>query len=254
MIARRRSTVDCLQSWKPAVRNASHIRPLDTPRLGDEVAQMLRRAIISGELEPGTHLVESVLSERFQVSRAPIRDGLKELQSEGLVESRRRGVYVKALTHEDVREIHNLRRMLETAALELAVERFDDDDVAELDRHVVAMEAAAAEGAVTEFAAADLRFHRALFERAGNRRLLRVWQSFSQTFRIITEITDAGNVDFESIAADHRRILDAIGRHDLDAAQRELAVSLTRGERVFERRFEPDPHDGVEAAKGGGRD
>jgi len=252
----RTSTVDrrpSAESQQP-MRNDSHIRPLDTPRLGDEVAQMLRRAIISGELEPGTHLVESVLSERFQVSRAPVRDGLKELASEGLVESRRRGVFVKALTQEDVREIHNLRRMLEFAALEIAVERFGDEDVAELDRHVGAMESAGADGGVSEFAAADLRFHRALFERGGNRRLLRVWQSFSQTFRIITEITDAGNVDFPSIAADHRRILDAIARHDLEEAREELTVSLARGERVFERRFEPDGQDGVEAVKGGGRD
>jgi GntR family transcriptional regulator of gluconate operon len=215
---------------------------------------MLRRAIISGELDSGTHLVESVLSDRFQVSRAPIREALKELEGEGLVESRRRGVYVKALTPEDVREIHSLRRVLEGAALELAVQRFDEADVAELDRHVAAMEEAAADGRVNDFAAADLLFHRALFERAGNRRLLRVWQSFSRTVRIITEITDAGDVDYESVAADHRRILDAIGRHDLDAAQRKLAASLSLGERVFEQRFEPYSHDGVEAAKGGGRD
>ena len=81
---------------------------------------MLRRAIIGGELEPGTHLVESALSERFGVSRAPIRDALKELEGEGLLEPRRRGVYVKALTGEDVWELHNLRQTLEVAALELA--------------------------------------------------------------------------------------------------------------------------------------
>src|SRR5437870_5499382 len=61
----RRSTAirrqDCLMAIE------SHIHPLDQSRLGDEVAQMLRRAIIRGELDSGTHLVESVLSERFQV-------------------------------------------------------------------------------------------------------------------------------------------------------------------------------------------
>ena len=127
----------------------SHIHPLDQSRLGDEVAQMLRRAIISGELDSGTHLVESVLSERFQVSRAPIREALRELEGEGLVESRRRGVYVKALTQEDVSELYSLRMMLEGAAVELAVSRFDEDDIAALRKHLETMASAWARAAGT---------------------------------------------------------------------------------------------------------
>src|SRR5439155_17171328 len=86
-VARRPST----GMGRTSLSADSHIRPLDQSRLGEEVAQMLRRAIISGELDSGTHLVESMLSDRFQVSRAPIREALRELESEGLVESRRRG-------------------------------------------------------------------------------------------------------------------------------------------------------------------
>lgn len=232
--------------------SASHIRPLDPSRLGDEVAQMLRRAIIGGELEPGTHLVESALSEQLGVSRAPIRDGLKELAGEGLVESRRRGMYVKALTGEDVWELHDLRQTLEVAALELAVERFDADDAAELDRHVRAMESAAAAGRMEELADADMLFHEALFERVGHRRLYRVWQSFSQTFRIILDMTDAANTDLKATAADHRRILDAIERRDLEHARAELVGSLRRGQSVFEHWLGADPRSRSERAKGGG--
>jgi GntR family transcriptional regulator of gluconate operon len=232
--------------------SSSHIRPLDTSRLGDEVAQMLRRAIIGGELEPGTHLVESALSERLGVSRAPIRDGLKKLESEGLVESRRRGVYVKALTHEDVWELHNLRQTLEVAALDLAVARFGADDVAELERHVAAMESAAAAGRMEELAEADMLFHQALLERAGHRRLYRVWQSFSETFRTILDMTDAANTDLEATAADHRRILDAIERRDLERARAELVGSLSWGQTVFERWLEADGRGRPETAKGGG--
>ena len=232
--------------------NASYIRPLDPSRLGDEVAQMLRRAIIGGELEPGTHLVESALSERFGVSRAPIRDALKELESEGLLESRRRGVYVKTLTGEDVWELHNLRQTLEVAALELAVTRFAQDDVAELDRHVTAMETAAATGRMEMLAEADMLFHEALFERVGHRRLYRVWQSFSQTFRTILDMTDAANTALEATAADHRRILGAIERRDLEGARTELVGSLQRGQTVFERWLETDARGRPEPAKGGG--
>jgi GntR family transcriptional regulator of gluconate operon len=198
---------------------------------------MLRRAILGGELEPGTHLVETMLSARFRVSRAPIREALRELEGEGLVESRRRGVYVKALTQEDIWELYNLRALLEGAAVELAVRRFDDDDLAALRRELEAMAAAAYTGRTLDFAEADMRFHTEFFERAGHRRLLRVWQSFSETYRVILEITDAGGRDLESVVADHRAILAAIERRDPEEARRRDEESLRHGQSVFERRF-----------------
>lgn len=210
---------------------------------------MLRRAIISGELDAGTHLVESMLSERFQVSRAPVREALKELGSEGLVESRRRGVYVKALTEHDVWELYNLRGMLEDAAVELAVSRFDQEDVAALRRHLDAMASAAS---VSDFAEEDMRFHTAFFERAGHGRLLRVWQSFSQTFRVILEITDAGSPDLEPVVGHHSKILAAIERRDLDEARRANAESLRYGQLVFERRLAADSTGAAAFTRGGG--
>jgi GntR family transcriptional regulator, gluconate operon transcriptional repressor len=246
-----RSTVDRQPKTRRVVK-ISHIQPLDQSRLGEEVAQMLRRAIISGELEAGTHLVESMLSERFQVSRAPVREALKELGSEGLVESRRRGVYVKALTEHDVWELYNLRGMLEDAAVELAVNRFDQEDIAVLRRHLDAMAAAASSARVSDFAEEDMRFHTAFFERAGHRRLLRVWQSFSQTFRVILEITDAGSPDLEPVVGHHSKILGAIERRDLDEARRANAESLRYGQLVFERRLAADSAAVAAFTRGGG--
>jgi GntR family transcriptional regulator of gluconate operon len=229
----------------------SHIHPLDQSRLGDEVAQMLRRAIISGELDSGTHLVESVLSERFQVSRAPIREALRELESEGLVESRKRGVYVKALTSYDVWELYHLRTILESAAVELAAGRFDENDIAAVRGHLEKMVAAASTGRPADFAKADMGFHTELFERVGHRRLLRVWQSFVETYRVILEITDTENPDLAAVVVDHRHILDAIERRDGEEARRRVAESLRNGQADFERRFADDPSA---PARGGGAD
>jgi GntR family transcriptional regulator, gluconate operon transcriptional repressor len=229
----------------------SHIHPLDQSRLGEEVAQMLRRAIISGELDSGTHLVESALSERFQVSRAPIREALRELESEGLVESRRRGVFVKALTQKDVWELYSLRTMLEGAAVELAVSRFDDDDIAALRGHLETMAAAAATGQRSDFAKADMGFHTELFERVGHRRLLRVWQSFVETYRVILEITDTENPDLGAVVQDHEHIVAAIERRDAADARRRDEESLRNGQADFERRFGADVTEVTAQAEGG---
>jgi GntR family transcriptional regulator, gluconate operon transcriptional repressor len=230
----------------------SHIHPLDQSRLGDEVAQMLRRAIISGELDNGTHLVESVLSERFRVSRAPIREALRELESEGLVESRKRGVYVKSLTPQDVWELYHLRTMLETATVELAAARFDEKDIAALRAQLETMASAAATGERAAFAKADMGFHTELFERIGHRRLLRVWQSFVETYRVVLEITDTENPDLDAVVMDHEHIAAAIERRDAAEARRRIEESLRNGQADFERRFSPDLTRTGAPAGGGG--
>src|SRR5690606_30995658 len=81
-------------SQEPRGISAIPVTPVTHGSLGAEVAQTLRRLIISGQLAPGTHLVEAALAERFEVSRGPIRDALRVVEAEGLVESRRRGVFV----------------------------------------------------------------------------------------------------------------------------------------------------------------
>ena len=241
---RRRSTVDGRPTWigirlKESVRLTadSHIQPLDQSRLGEEVAQMLRRAIISGELDRG-HISWRACCRSASTSAALRSEKrLRELESEGLVESRRRGVYVKGLTPADVWELYNLRTMLEGAAVQLAVSRFDKSDIAALRGHLETMAAAAATGRRIDFAKADMGFHTELFERIGHRRLLRVWQSFVETYRVILEITDIENPDLEAAVVEHRHILDAIERRDAEDARRRDEESLLNGQALFERRF-----------------
>jgi GntR family transcriptional regulator of gluconate operon len=196
--------------------------------------------------------VESVLSERFQVSRAPIREALRELEGEGLVESRRRGVYVNALTREDVWELYHLRTLLETAAVELAVSGFGKNDIAALRAHTDTMAAAAVTGQRSDFAKADMGFHTEIFQRIGHRRLRRVWQSFVETYQVVLEITDTENPNLEAVVVDHRNILDAIERRDADEARRRIEESLRNGRLEFERRFAANQSGSAGPAGGGG--
>jgi DNA-binding GntR family transcriptional regulator len=130
--------------------------------------------------------------------------------------------------------------MLEGAAVELAVSRFDEDDIAALRGHLGTMAAAAAAGQRSDFAKADMGFHTELFERVGHRRLLRVWQSFVETYRVILEITDTENPDLDAVVMDHERIVAAIERRDAPEARRHDEESLRHGQADFERRFGPD--------------
>ena len=100
----------------------------------DEIALTIEEAIVSGELPPGTVLRQEQLSERFAVSRTPIREALRRLAALGLVSFvPNRGVRVRTLSHEELREAFLVRAELESLATELAAPKMTEDDLAELE-------------------------------------------------------------------------------------------------------------------------
>jgi DNA-binding GntR family transcriptional regulator len=100
----------------------------------DELALALEHAIVSGDIPPGTVLRQEQLSEQYSVSRTPVREALRRLAALGLVSFEpNRGVRVRAPSLEELREAFLLRAERESLATEIAVPRFDDDDLTELE-------------------------------------------------------------------------------------------------------------------------
>ena len=99
----------------------------------DDIALVIEEAIVSGELAPGTVLRQESLSERFDVSRTPIREALRKLAALGLVSFEpNRGVRVRTISREELREAFLVRAELESLATEAAAERMTEADLAEL--------------------------------------------------------------------------------------------------------------------------
>src|SRR5437660_9900623 len=100
----------------------------------DDIALAIEEAIVSGELPPGTVLRQEQLSERFAVSRTPIREALRRLAALGLVSFvPNRGVRVRTLSREELHEAFLVRAALESPATELAAPRMTNDDLRRLD-------------------------------------------------------------------------------------------------------------------------
>ena len=99
----------------------------------DEIALMIEEAIVSGELEPGSVLRQEQLSERFDVSRTPIREALRRLAALGLVSFvPNRGVRVRTISRDQLREAFLVRAELESLATEVAVPKFGESDLDDL--------------------------------------------------------------------------------------------------------------------------
>ena len=101
----------------------------------DDIALALEEAIVSGEIPPGSTLRQEHLSEQFQVSRTPVREALRRLAALGLVSFEpNRGVRVRMLSLDEIREAFMVRAELESLATEIATPKMTDDDLAELER------------------------------------------------------------------------------------------------------------------------
>ena len=100
----------------------------------DDIAVLIEEAIVSGELAPGSVLRQEQLSERFGVSRTPVREALRKLAALGLVSFEpNRGVRVRTLSHEDLREAFLVRAELEALVTEVAAQKMTTESLAELD-------------------------------------------------------------------------------------------------------------------------
>jgi len=141
-----------------------------------QIAERLRTAILAGDIPPGAPLVETALSERFDVSRGPLREALRQLIEEGLVVTvPYTGTHVAPLSVDDVREIYSLRTALESFAFEQVWERRDSCFRAELRRRNEALMEAVDAGDDRASISAELDFHSFVYEASGHRLLQRAW-------------------------------------------------------------------------------
>jgi DNA-binding GntR family transcriptional regulator len=207
---------------EPAVDGA-----LESSSLVELAVRRLRSEILSGALAPGERLVEEQLTRRFGTSRAPLREALRLLGQQGLVEHLpRRGVRVAELSARDVDELFSLRDALERFAVECALAGGARPACDGLRAATEVMERAAAEGDALERAAAHRAFHLELVALSGHGHLARVYEPVLLQLQLYMatnlrrEAREASPLDG---AQRHRRLYDAVATGELDAVLAELA-------------------------------
>lgn len=190
------------------------------------IADLLRAAVIEGELALGEDINETAIAGQLAVSRAPLREALRQLEQEGLVHCiPNRGCFVIDFTEQDAIEVFSLRAALECMALQMAAKRLTADHVAALYDHVEAARQAIAENRLADLAHIDMQFHEYICVTAGHSRLLRAWYSqqaqsimlMNLRFRVLSDYAPV------TVVRDHTLIAEALARGDVDTA-----VTLTQ--------------------------
>lgn len=195
--------------------------PLLIQSVVDHVYAALRERILSGELERGTRLRQASLADELGVSRTPLREALRRLASEGLVElSPNRGATVSSLDFSDMRHAWAARLALEPGAARLAAERGDGPAVERLRAAVEAQRRRHRD--VAESYAVNRGFHLALVAASGNPHLMRFGEMLWVP-RIGVPIYEMQADDPAQVllwADEHERITDAVAAGDGDGAAR----------------------------------
>lgn len=201
-------------------------QPIVRTVLREEIRARIVERIIDGTYGPGERIVESQLAREFGTSQAPVREALRDLEGQHLVESQpHRGVRVRQITPERLFQVYPVRAALEELAAQEAAVLMNDEILAALAAEVEAMRQAAVDQDPKSQMVHDTRFHEIIVEAAGNEVLLDTWRSLSvETGTLISVIKSEW--DLHMIAEMHRPVLQALTSRDPAVAGQEVRAHI----------------------------
>jgi DNA-binding GntR family transcriptional regulator len=222
---------------------SSRLSPITDQRsLQERTYQAMRSALLDGEYMPGDRIYEATIAQALGVSRNPVREAVRRLQQDGLLEVRPHyGIYVTNIPTEEIEDIYRIRGALEATAAGLATSRMSDAEIDELEE-IYGEQVNAANSASplprepVSVVQAD-RFHHAIHVGAQSPRLLALLeQIYAQVthFRNLTlRVPGRASVS----AAGHRAILEAIRSRDVGGAEHEMRAHIDDARQALERQL-----------------
>lgn len=210
-----------------AVETEPMFKALQQPDLPSRIADQVLRAIGDGLLRPGERVTEARLAEQLGTSRAPVREALRLLESQGLIVSHpRRGFFVKSYDADELADIYDLRECLELHNAQALVDRMTPADLARLETQVELLKKLGAEGRMQEQVAEDYAFHRMMCEIGGNSRILRLFDQIATELRSGIALVGRVYDDPVEIARQHEPLIEALRSRDVARIRDELQDHL----------------------------
>ncbi len=204
------------------------------PGMAERAAEAIVLGVAAGALQPGQRLVEAELARLLQMSRVPLREALKILEAQGIVESApHRGTRLATFDETRIDEICEARIALERIAARGAVAAYKRDPklLARLDRILGVMERAAVHLEWMEISKADLEFHREICRASGNAIVQKLWDALARHVLIVFGKEIRSERDAKALVPQHRRLRDMLAAGEIDALDDELDQHILRLQR-----------------------
>ncbi len=194
-------------------------QPMTESRPIREIAyEVLKKAIITGEISAGERIVETDYADRLHISRTPLREALRKLERDGLVEYvMRRGVVVRAFTTEDVEQIYTIRNSLEMLTLPYIIENATAEDIRMLREKLARMDVLIAKDDVEGLSPIARDFHASLTAISGKNRILRVIEGQDEYIRRFSAMAIRQEKRREAAHQEHHLLVDYVEAKNLES-------------------------------------
>lgn len=189
--------------------------------LRGRVFQKIRADILNGKYKKHDELREIVIGDELGVSRTPVREALRQLELEGLVEIiPNKGAYVTGISEKDVQDIYLIRSRLEGLAARMAAENISDDDLTEMEEAIILQEFNLRKMKQNQVVELDSRFHEILYRASGSRILEHTLTDYHQYVQSARTRSVRTKERAQKSVEEHKAILEAIRNHDVDLAEK----------------------------------
>lgn len=202
--------------------------------LREKILETIRDAILKGSLKPGERVSEPDLAERFGISRTPIREAFRQLESEGYLQViPRKGAVVASLSERDIEEFYAIKIILEGFAARMAAEKLTEKDIERLESINDRLQQIAQEGDVKTFFRVHNEFHEVFIKAAGNERLYEMINQLVMKFKRLrlASLSQPGRMDIS--VEEHRNMIKAFKKHDGEQADSLVRHAATIGADVL---------------------
>jgi DNA-binding GntR family transcriptional regulator len=203
----------------------------ETVPIRDKVYEAIRAEIVSGQIKPGERLIETEYADKYHVSRSPIREALRRLEADGLLEYRNRiGMFVRVFSREEIIEIYTIRKALECLAMENAMARITERDIAQLHNILDRQINAYRQNNTAKSNQCNSEFHSYMINMGKMPTLAGILEGLDAGIRIFATVSMSDDARRKSAIAEHRAILTCMEQHDqkgtLAAMIRHIDTSL----------------------------
>ena len=197
--------------------------------LADSVYADLRRTILDREFDPGEPLTEHDLCRRFKVSRTPVREALAKLEHDRLVRVvPKKGAFVHTMSHDEIRELYQIREVLEGLALRLAAPRVERAELEDFERRFRELKARGSRLDYTAVRPLGEEFHRYLLKKADNARLVQILEQIREQIQSVWTMSIVAPRRAHEVLREHLGIIDALKRGDSRGAERLMQLHVRR--------------------------
>lgn len=212
-------------------------KPVNNSNLYVEVVNSIITAIATGELKAGEKIKEQQIADEMNISRAPIREAIRDLAAQGIVEYvPKKGATVATLNEKSIRETYSLRALLEGMAVHLAIENITDEEIKKMEDSSKEMTEKLKEKDVEAFIEKDVEFHNFICEKCNHSKLQKLIKTFviqTRLFMIMSKYNMLINSSLSKEYGVHDKIIEKIKAKDKEGAEKEMRNHITTSGEVL---------------------